>query len=448
MGRANGGVNVSFLRQAGITLVVRGFLLVITFTYNILLARKLQAEGIGTVGTLQTFANVAVQFGNLGLAVGAVYFIGLDKTRSKAIAGTLFTLGLLISLILFVGFTLAGIIAPTMLGGISFPLYIVMLLSVAPLLLSLFFQQILLVHQEITAYNLIELGVRAVSLVAAFVIMFTMDDDSWIPAIVWLTVASGVAMGLFNGLYAWKSSPFKLGIDWKAFRDMASYGWKSYYATLMGFLIIRSDIIFINAYIDSHAAGVYRQVVYVSDLVYLIPITIGTLLFPRLMQAGESDDTGPDKRSEFTMLVARIISFLLQLFWILFAIIGVWFLGIFGPEFTVGYGPLMILLGGIFFLGVESILAAELARRGLPIFVVVYSTVVVIFKIVANIILIPRYGAFGAAWSSFGTHFIFLAMVLWYCCRHYGFSVDKTLFIRHSDFQLLKERLKAALHGE
>ncbi len=436
---------MSFLRQAGITLITRGFLLVITLTYNILIARKIGADGIGVVGTLQTFANIGVQFGNLGLGVGAIYFIGLDKDRSKAIASTITSIGLLISIILFGGFVIAGLLTPRILGNINPSLYHIMLISIAPLLLSLFFQQILLVHQKITEYNVIEAVVRGLTLIAAFVVFYALDESQWIPAIVLLTVAAAVAMGILNGGFAWQASQFNLKIDWKALRDLIGYGWKSYYAALMAFLIIRSDIIFINAYIDESTAGIYRQVVYVSDLVYLIPMTFGMLLFPKLMQAGESETTGLDERAKFTMMIARLTALLLVVLWILFAIIGKWFLGIFGPEFTLGHGPLIILLGGILFLGIESILAAELARRGLPIFVVVYSTVVVIIKIVANVILIPKYHMYGAAWSSFATHFVFLAMVLGYCVKNYGFNVRDTLFVKFGDFKTVAERLKLAL---
>jgi O-antigen/teichoic acid export membrane protein len=248
-------------------------------------------------------------------------------------------------------------------------------------------------------------------------------------------------MGLTNGITVWRLAPYSLGFDWKAFRDMIGYGWKSYYASLMAFLIIRSDILFLNAFRGEAETGIYRQVVYVSDLVYLVPMTLGTLLFPKLMQNGASSEIGEDDRARFTMLVARLVAFLMLLFWILFALIGRWFLGIFGPEFPAGYLPLIILLGGILMLGIESILAAELARRGLPIFVVVYSTICMLVKIVGNVLLVPPYGMYGAAWSSLAAHFVFLAMVLWFCVRYYGFNVKDTLFVRLDDFRLMLERV-------
>lgn len=436
---------MSFLKQAGITLAARGAILVVTFTYNILLARFLRAEGIGVIGTLGAFANIAVQFGNLGLAVGAIYFIGLDKKRASAIASTLVSVGLIISVLVFAGFIVAGLLAPAILGDIDYSLYTIILLSIAPLLLSLFFQNLLLVHQRITAYNVIELLVRLAALAAAVGIFLFADRTTWVPAIVWLIVGTSLLTVILNGGFAWREAPFSLKVDWSALKDMLGYGWKSYYASLMAFLIIRSDIIFLNAYRTEAETGIYRQVVYTSDLVYLIPMTLGTLLFPKLMQAGASAETGEDERARFTMLVARLVAFMLLLFWILFAVIGRWFLAIFGPEFPAGYAPLVILLGGILFLGVESILAAELARRGLPIFVVIYSTICVIVKLAGNVLLVPPYGMYGAAWSSLATHFVFLALVLWWCVRYYGFSVPGTLIARRDDFSLAIDRIRSTL---
>ena len=435
------------MKQAGITLVTRAFLLVITFAFNIIIARYLKAEGVGIVGTLMTFAGIGVQFGNLGLAVGAIYFIGLDKKRSGEIAGTLFTMGLLLSVIVFAIFIATASITPAILGNIDFNLYKIALISIAPLILALFFQNILLVYQKITQYNVIELAVRAVSLVSTIAVFIFVDKSDWIIATVWVFIGTALAMGIANIIAVWKISPFKFVFSWNAFRDMIGYGWKSYYGMLMMFLIIRSDIIFLNVFRSEAETGIYRQVVYVSDLVYLIPMTLGTLLFPKLMQAGASAEIGEDDRARFTMLISRLVALFLFVFILLFALIGKWFLGIFGPEFPDGYYPLMILLVGILFLGIESILAAELARRGLPIFVVIYSTICVTVKIAGNFILVPQYGMYGAAWSSLATHLIFLAMVLWFCVKYYGFRVSDTLFVKSSDFKMIRERIKSMLNG-
>jgi O-antigen/teichoic acid export membrane protein len=320
-----------------------------------------------------------------------------------------------------------------------------MMLAIVPLLLALAGQNLLLAHQRITAYNLIDLFPRILAFVAAAAIFLWMDRSEWVVAIIWVTVWYAVLTGGLNLLYAWRADAFPFALDFSVLREMLGYGWKSYYANLMAFLIGQIDVVFLNAFISETDAGIYGRVVYLGNLVYFIPATLGTILFPKLMQGGASECTGEDERSRFTMLVARMVTLMLLLMWVLFILVGRWLLLIFGPDFVAGYGPMVIMLGGMGMLGIETILAAELARRGLPMFVVVYSTVCFAVKLIANVVLVQRYGMYGAAWSALVTYAAFLALVLGYCVKCYGFSVSRTLFIQRGDISLVVQRLRAAV---
>ncbi len=434
---------MSFLRQTGITLVARFALVVISFIFNILLSQKLGTAGMDIIAPLQTFTVIAVTIGYLGLERGGIYFIGLDKNRASAIAGTLLTVGLIASVIVYAGLMATVRLFPSILGGIELSLYQIQLLSITPLIISLFMQNLLLVHQKIVAYNVIEISVRLGNLIAALLIFLFVDSSWWIPAIVWLYLASSITIGGLNCAFGWKTEPFKLMFDWESFADMIKYSWKNYYSALMTFMIIRSDILFLNAYrVETDEAGIYSRVVYISDFFFMIPMTLGMLLFPKLMQEGASEESGLDERGRFTMLLARLVVFTLFILWIVFAIFGKWFLWIFGEGFMVGYGPMVILLGGLILIGTHAILKVELFRRGLPVFIVIYTTIGMIIKLTGNVLFIPEYGMYGAAWSSLATHAIFFSMALWYCVKHYGFKITDTLFIRKEDFKLLWERVK------
>jgi len=436
---------VSFLKQTVITFLAKGGLLLASLAFNILLAHKLGAGGVGVVGTLQAFSVIAVQMGYLGLDRGGIYYIGLDRNRASAIAGTMVVTGAAMSIVLFGGFIAAALLFPSILGKIDFGLYLIMLVSIAPLLISLFSQSLLLAYQRIVAYNMIELAIRVAVLIAAIVAFATLNKTNWVLAAVWLTVGSAFAMAIVNGGFAWLSSPFRLRIDWKALRDMFGYSWKNYVSALMVFLVVRTDILFLNFCRTQAEAGIYKQVVWINDILLMIPITLAMLLFPKLMQEGASEETGLDERGRFTMLLARLVGFVLRIFWVLGAIFGIWFLGIFGDEFVGGYGPLLILLAGTVFLGVQAMLRVELFRRGLPVFVVVYSTVGLIVKVIGNVILVPKYGMYGAAWSSLATHFLFMVLPLWYCVKYYGYSVSGTLFMRDRDLKIFWNRLMQAI---
>jgi O-antigen/teichoic acid export membrane protein len=214
----------------------------------------------------------------------------------------------------------------------------------------------------------------------------------------------------------------------------------------MGFLIVRSDLLFLTALRSLDEVGVYRQVLWICDILFNIPTVLALLLFPRLMQNGAAPETGLDERGVFTMQLSRLTGFILRLCWIVFALIGVWFLGIFGDEFKAGYIPLVITLAGFVFYGIHLILKVELFRRGLPVFIVTYSTICMITKVALNLVFIPRYGMYGAAWGSLIANFLLMVFPLWYCVRYYGFNIRDSLFMRDSDIKFAFEKIKAVLN--
>ena len=43
-------------------------------------------------------------------------------------------------------------------------------------------------------------------------------------------------------------------------------------------------------------------------------------------------------------------------------------------------------------------------------------------KIIGNVVLVPAFGTFGAAWSSLFTHVAYLGLVLWFCVKNWQIS--------------------------
>jgi len=398
------------------------------------------------IAPLQTFAVIGLQLGYLGLERSAVYYIGIDPKRVRAISGTLMTTGIVSSVVVYIGFTLMARLFPSILGTLGLDLYQLQLFSVLPLILNVFGQNLLLYHQRIVAYNAIEVSVRLAHLIATVLLFWLIDPSWWIPGMVWLYVIFAWVIGLLNTGFSWATVPFGLGIEWATLKTMFAYSWKNWVSAMMTFMIVRSDIIYLNIYrIGTDEAGIYSRVVYISDLFFMIPMTMGMLLFPKLMQEGASEEEGLDERGRFTMLLTRLVVFILFLMWIIFAVIGKWFLGIFGPGFDTGYGPMLILLFGIIFIGAHAILKVELFRRGLPVFLVWYTIFGIVVKLIGNWFLVPDYGMYGAAVSSLATHLIFFSMALWYCVKHYGFTISGSFLMRKEDFSVLWERLMTAL---
>jgi len=60
----------------------------------------------------------------------------------------------------------------------------------------------------------------------------------------------------------------------------------------------------------------------------------------------------------------------------------------------------LILLPGVFFIGLQSVLVQHFNAMGLPKTVPVFWVVTLVINLIMVFLMVPRYGARGAAWAS------------------------------------------------
>src|SRR5688500_19824371 len=125
-------------------------------------------------------------------------------------------------------------------------------------------------------------------------------------------------------------------------------------------------------------------------LLMLWPGVIATLLFPRV--TAEQDQHG-----ETTSLVTRYTTFV-TFFCCLAAVPFSFLLPLFyGAEFTDASRLLLILLPGVYLVGLESVLVQHFNALGLPRAIPVYWVVALALNLILVFSLVPRFGAHGAA---------------------------------------------------
>jgi O-antigen/teichoic acid export membrane protein len=73
---------------------------------------------------------------------------------------------------------------------------------------------------------------------------------------------------------------------------------------------------------------------------------------------------------------------------------------VYGPVFSDATTLLLILLPGVFFIGLQSVLVQHFNAMGLPKTVPVFWVVTLVINLVMVFLMVPRYGARGAAWAS------------------------------------------------
>jgi O-antigen/teichoic acid export membrane protein len=185
---------------------------------------------------------------------------------------------------------------------------------------------------------------------------------------------------------------------------MIVYGLKFHVSILAGAIIIRADLLVVNHFRGAAEAGVYSVASQFALLLMLLPGVIATLLFPRVT-------TEQDARGETTCLVSRyttLIMFACCLAAVPFSLL---LPVIYGSAFTDATKLLLILLPGVYLMGLESILVQHFNALGLPRAIPIYWVVTLILNLVLVFALVPRFGAQGAAIASSISYALIFALV-------------------------------------
>jgi O-antigen/teichoic acid export membrane protein len=143
-------------------------------------------------------------------------------------------------------------------------------------------------------------------------------------------------------------------------------------------------------------AGYYSIAVSIGDLVLMIPVIIGTILFPKLSALSSQQERWKLTRTAtilttLAMLILAASASLLAKQIIPF---------LYGPAFLPAVSAFRWLLPGIFFLGIEVVLVQFFNSIGFPIHVVYIWGFSTLLNIGINLYAIEKYGIIGAAMVS------------------------------------------------
>jgi hypothetical protein len=158
--------------------------------------------------------------------------------------------------------------------------------------------------QDIRSYNLIELGQKVLSLLmlGGVVLLHAVTVES-----IYLSGLISLAIGFIWTLRRLKTRLFPfLSPSVSLFKENLHYGMKAYVAALFSFLVLRIDLLMIQYMRGAEETGFYSIAAAVADLVYLLPVIVGTILFPRL-SAMSSDQ----ERWDFARVIARWVGLMM-----------------------------------------------------------------------------------------------------------------------------------------
>jgi O-antigen/teichoic acid export membrane protein len=398
-------ITSDFVQKVVETLLTRILLIGIGIITSVIVTRILGPHGRGLYAVALLVGAMGVQFGNLGLHASNTYFVAKDRSLLSALVGNTvfisFGFGIICCICAWAFFKHYPLWAP-----VQNPLLALALLYIPVGLACMLLQNLLIGTQQIRTYNMVELtaailnvGITCLLILLRFVYVETIFST---------TLILMVISSLWVLFYFKKHFGCCFTSSYDLFKDNIRYGLKAYLTALFSFLVIRIDLLMVKYILGSEQAGYYSIAVGLGDLVFMLPVIVGTILFPKLCALSGRQEKW--KLTKGVTLLTMPVMLILVTFGSVLAkpLIPL----LYGPAFLPAVPAFLCLLPGIFFLGIEVVVVQFLNSMGFPIHVVYIWGLSTLLNIGMNMYAIEKYGITGAAMVSSISYLIVLSLIV------------------------------------
>jgi O-antigen/teichoic acid export membrane protein len=380
------------IRKISAVFMTQVLRLLMSFAASVVVARVLGPTNRGFFALASATGALGVQFANLGLHTSNTYFSARDQKSLPILLGNTllvsFGFGTLVSVALWLLSHYIGFIG--LRGGI----FVLALIWIPVGLAYLLGQNLLLGIQQISAFNLAEILNKALPIILIGVLLIA--HVYTVEAMFGATLAGLVAgcgyifYRLVRQIASWPtiSGPFM--------RENLVYATKAYLAALFCFLVIRSDLFLIQALVGVEQAGYYSVAVTLAEAFSLLPASVAMIVFPRFAESRDIQDK-LQLVWKASIVTAAVLVPVLTVIGLLSRLTIV---TLFGHAFEQSSLAFVLLLPGIFFLGMHSVIVQLLNGIGYPRSVVYIWGLCAVLNITANWFVIPRFGIAGASVTS------------------------------------------------
>jgi len=371
--------------------------LVLGLATSILVARALGPEGQGYVAYIILIFTLMGSYGHFGLNNSVMYF----HKRKGADPKHLFHVNTSCLGLIFVALsalTLSGWGMGIWLRDYPLPLILGGLLFVLANFFYFNNYAWFIASERIRESN--RWNITVFLLKSLFIVAFWVLGILWTDSFFWITV---LAMALNAILLQLKlKRGFRFEWDSRLLKEEFRYGGIIYLAAAFDHLHLRVDQLFIKGMLDIGQLGVYSMAVNLSELMFLIPLSINTALTGKLYNT-ESGDAG-------RMVMIRTVKLTLYVCMAL-AVIGIPLSlaipYIYGEGFRGAVVPTMVLLLGVIFASLARVASPYFFTSGRPKVHLRITFLSLALNCILNWIMIPRWGIKGAAIASAISYFFY-----------------------------------------
>lgn len=405
----------------------------------IVIARALGPEGNGQFAIAILFPTLIGRFLEFGMAPANAHFISSKKVSAyTAFKTSLSWSSLLVPAGLAIGTVVIWQTGNQWFPGIPLTTLWLALATYPILLVQAFIASIFQGLQDFKAYNLVLLLQPAVTLVLALVAEALGIDT------VNMLVAAYLAGSLVTLLVSYITLRHYLVGDRptpKAVRaysqQIKRYALVVHVGTALSFFNYRVDAYLLNLLGNTADTGVYVIATQMVEKLWLLSAAVSVVMLPALSQLVDDED----KRRKITPLLYIWVLVLTGLAGCATAVLAAPIvLVLFGQGYEKAALIIQLLAPGIVAWSGARVLAHDIIARGQPGLNAFMNTGVLLVNVVGNVLLIPQYGANGAAIATTIAYCLFALQMVFFYTRIAKVQW-KPAFV--DSFRLSKQKLSA-----
>jgi len=190
----------------------------------------------------------------------------------------------------------------------------------------------------------------------------------------------------------------------------------------------RVDFWILQYFYGNYEVGIYAQANKFANLVWIVPNILAQLLIPKFALASKSEVPKIFSGGFYFNLSGIIISVVCANFFYFF------YLNI---EYRTGLTPFYLMLPGYFFWASVIYIGAYFSWAGKFSYNLICSSCCFVLILVADLILIPRFGLEGAAWANTIAYTAVFMLYMFILMKKYSFKWNELLLFRKKDFSTI-----------
>lgn len=422
-----------FTAHVAWTLAARLLMAANSMLASIVVSRWLGAEGVGALAVLNVTVALALHLGSAGLPSASVYFIARERKLLGPSWANALVYGLTVGGALALGITGLASWRPSLFGHVSLELVVIAAISIPFQLITLLGLNTFLAVGRVSRFNLLDTLAQSFTLINAVAALVLLGAG--LGTLVSLNTGAAICVGLLivwliGRLLMRQTGTTRLRADAQLLKRMVGYGLKFHVSVVAWMLILRVDLLIVNHFRGTTEAGVYAVASQVAMMLLLLPGVVGTLLMPRITSE-------PDVRGRFTMRATRHTAFVMLIVCLAAAPASLLLPVLYGAQFTDASLLLLILLPGVYLIGIEGVLVQHFNSMGLPAAIPLFWLITLVINVALNLMFVPTFGARAAAINSTICYATIFILVASYFRIRTGNPFTETLVLRSGELRAL-----------